>query len=133
MKREPAHPRSPAGAVAHPAATSPQRGTHSMFTESHAAGRVHRYSAKRNLQRHNFFCEAPQARQVFLVGDFNNWDPQATPMTRQPDGRWAAGLELRHGYHRYRFLVDGQGVLDLHASGKTRDEHGQPASLIAIS
>lgn len=41
------------------------------------------------------------------MGDFNDWNPTATPMCRIPDGRWMAGLEIPHGYHQYLFLMDG--------------------------
>jgi len=83
--------------------------------------------------RANFFCDAPQAKQVSLVGDFNNWDPKATPMVRQADGRWTAGLELTHGYHEYLFLVDGKPTLDPNATGKTRNLRNETVSLLAVS
>lgn len=91
------------------------------------------YSAKRNLHHVSFVCHAPNAREVSLVGDFNDWDPGADPMIRQPDGRWAASLELSHGYHQYLFLVDGTPVLDPNSSGKTRNERNEPVSLLAVS
>jgi 1,4-alpha-glucan branching enzyme len=104
-----------------------------MFIESPPIGALSQYSAKRNLHRANFFCVAPQAKQVSLIGDFNEWDPKATPMARQPDGRWLASLELSHGYHQYLFLVDSERVLDPGASGKARNERNEPVSLRAIS
>ena len=104
-----------------------------MFIESNPIGALPRYSAKRNLHHAAFFCLAPQAKQVSLVGDFNEWDPKATPMARQPDGRWLASLELSHGYHQYLFLVDGVRVLDPGASGKARNERNEAVSLRAIS
>ena len=100
-----------------------------MFTESSTCD----YSAKRNLHHADFFCHAPEAKQVSILGDFNNWNPDATPMVRQPDGCWMVSLELRHGYHEYVFLVDDKRVLDPKASGRTRDAHNQPVSLVAIS
>jgi len=107
--------------------------TNAMFNESHSIGTLPPYSAKRNLHHADFFCHAPQAKQVSLVGDFNCWDPHATPMTQQPDGRWTASLELSHGYHQYLFLVDGNPVLDPNAVGKARNERNEPVSLWAIS
>lgn len=104
-----------------------------MFFESHSIGSLPRYSAKRSLHHAVFFCQAPEANHVCLVGDFNHWDPQATPMSRQPDGRWMASLELTHGYHQYLFLVDGKRVLDPNATGKGRNELNEPVSLRAIS
>jgi 1,4-alpha-glucan branching enzyme len=104
-----------------------------MLTESPTCDTLSRYSARRNLHHADFICHAPEAKQVSIIGDFNHWNPDATPMIRQPDGYWMASLELRHGYHRYAFLVDGKSVLDPNASGKARDSQNQPVSLVAIS
>lgn len=104
-----------------------------MLAESQTCDTLSCYSAKRNLHHADFFCHAPEAKQVSIVGDFNNWNPNATPMVRQPDGQWIASLELRHGYHQYAFLVDGKRVLDPNAAGKTKDPHNEPVSLVAVS
>jgi 1,4-alpha-glucan branching enzyme len=79
----------------------------------------------------NFFCAAPSAVTVELVGDFNHWHP--FPMMRSLDGWWLAQLHLTHGHHQYRFLVDGKPVLDPQATGVTQDERGEKASLVAVS
>ena len=79
----------------------------------------------------NFFCAAPRARAVALAGDFNHWQP--LPMQRSADGWWLAQVQLAHGHHQYRFLVDGQPMLDPHATGVVRDAHGERASLVAVS
>jgi 1,4-alpha-glucan branching enzyme len=92
-----------------------------------------RYSAERTRHHHDFFCNAPSASQVCLVGDFNKWQPAANPMNRMPDGSWMLGLDLSHGYHQYVFFVDGKPVLDPNATGKGRNERNKPVSLIAIS
>ena len=58
---------------------------HSHLRPASAHGR---YSAKSNTKPVNFSCFAPGARRVTLMGDFNDWDPGAHPMKRQPDGAW---------------------------------------------
>ena len=68
----------------------------------------------------NFVCAAPTATQVCAAGDFNDWDPQANPMRKQPDGVWLAQLQLNHGHHQHHFLVDGQPALDPRAQGVTK-------------
>jgi 1,4-alpha-glucan branching enzyme len=103
-----------------------------VLTETHTCDTLSRYSAKRNLHHADFICHAPEAKQVSIIGDFNDWNPNATPVIRQPDGQWTASLELSHGYHDYVFLVDGKRVLDPSASGKTKDPHNEPVSLVAI-
>lgn len=92
-----------------------------------------RYSAKRTAKPVQFMLIAPQAKEVYLMGDFNDWDPRAIPMQRQPDGGWRVEVTLPHGHHRYLFVVDGQPMLDPRGHGIVRDEHGRRVSLIAVS
>jgi 1,4-alpha-glucan branching enzyme len=90
-----------------------------------------RYSAKNSHRPASFYCAAPNAKLVELAGDFNHWHP--LPMQRSLDGWWLVQVELCHGHHQYRFLVDGKPTLDPRATGSARDEHGEPVSLIAVS
>ncbi len=90
-------------------------------------------AGRRNLHHVNFFCLAPGAQQVMLVGDFNDWQPTANPMQRMNEGYWLTSLELPHGHHQYLFLVDGEPALDPKALGRTRNERNEPVSLIAVS
>ena len=105
----------------------------SQLCESKPNAIVSPYSAKRTRHHMDFFCDAPEAKSVRLVGDFNGWDLAATPMQRMPDGRWMASLELPHGYHQYLFLVDGEAAVDPHATGTVRIEPFGKASVIAVS
>ncbi len=81
----------------------------------------------------NFYCQAPQAGHVCLVGDFNHWDPHRDPMMRTPTGTWMISLLLPHGHYRYCFLVDGKAALDPNAVGRARNEQNEPVSLVAVS
>ncbi len=85
------------------------------------------------LRTINFICHAPQAKAVSLVGDFNQWMAVAHPMRQMPDRSWLLSLDLKHGHHRYAFLVDGVLTLDPHAQGVTRNDKGERVSLVAIS
>src|SRR5690349_19343715 len=92
---------------------------------------LHRYSAKRISKPVNFICHAPGAKQVSVVGDFNEWKPEANRMRLQPDGAWMVQVSLSHGHHRYLFWVDGQHQLDPRAQGIARTENGDRVSLLA--
>ena len=83
---------------------------------------IERYSAKNMAKPVNFYCSAPPAQFVCLVGDFNGWNPLANPRHRQLDGCWFAQVQLLHGHHRYCFLVDGEPTLDPRGTGITRNE-----------
>lgn len=91
------------------------------------------YGAPRTLRAINFICNAPTAKQVSLVGDFNRWNPSSHPMRLMPDGAWMLSVELKHGHHRYAFLVDGNLTLDPMAQGITRNDKGERVSLIPVS
>lgn len=55
-----------------------------------------------------FAFRAPGATHVTLVGDFNGWDPNATPLRRAATGDvWTVELPLPRGLHAYAFIVDG--------------------------
>jgi 1,4-alpha-glucan branching enzyme len=92
-----------------------------------------RYSARSMAKPVNFYCEAPRAHAVHLVGDFNQWNPASHPMRRQVDGWWSLQVMLTHGHHQYRFLVDGQPMLDPHATGRAVNELNEVVSVMAVS
>ena len=91
------------------------------------------FGPRKTLRAINFICNAPQAQAVSLVGDFNGWNPGEHPMKRTPDGAWFLSVELKHGHHRYAFLVDGKLTLDPRAQGITRNEKGERVSLVPVS
>jgi len=91
------------------------------------------YSAKNTTKPVNFYCVATSARSVFLLGDFNGWDPTSHPMHRREDGWWFIEVSLTHGHHQYHFLVDDKPVLDPQGIGIARNERNERVSLLAVS
>jgi len=91
------------------------------------------FDYQKPLRAVNFICKAPQAKTVSLVGDFNQWNPAAHPMKQMADRSWLVTVELKHGHHRYAFLVDGVLTLDPHAQGITRNDKGERVCLVPVS
>jgi hypothetical protein len=81
-----------------------------------------------------FVLVAPQAVRVSLVGDFNNWDPTATPLERTPTGgTWSVTVPLSAGRHEYSFVVDGkQWIPDPSAPLAPVDGLGAPNSVVLV-
>jgi len=51
---------------------------------------------------------APEAETVCVMGEFNNWSRDATPMKRRTNGDFVASLDLETGRsYRFRYLIDG--------------------------
>ena len=91
------------------------------------------YSNKSFTKPVNFFCVAPDAKAVFIAGDFNEWNPASHPMQRSPDGNWLVQVLMNNGHHRYWFLVDGVPTLDPRAQGVSRNDKNERVSLISLS
>lgn len=85
-----------------------------------------------------FVLVAPHAATVSVVGDFNEWDAQATPMKRTPTGgTWSVAIPLRPGRHVYAFVVNGangstQWVADPTAPLAPEDGLGAPNSVVLV-
>ncbi len=52
--------------------------------------------------------EANGAKKVQVLGDFNNWDQTAEPLTQLKSNDFSATLELESGKeYQFRYLIDG--------------------------
>lgn len=74
------------------------------------------------------------ATRVSLVGDFNEWNKDATPMKRMKNGTFTATLELQPNreYH-FRYFVDGERwENDWHADKYVPNSHGSDDSVIIL-
>lgn len=57
--------------------------------------------------------ETSGAGGLAIAGDFNNWNPSQTPMTRDENlGVWRACVNVPPGRYRYRLVRNGQWVQD---------------------
>src|SRR5690606_10717465 len=48
---------------------------------------------------------APHADAVHIVGDFNDWDPQAARMTKEENGNWYLNVPQAKVGDEYRYLL----------------------------
>jgi 1,4-alpha-glucan branching enzyme len=49
----------------------------------------------------------PNAGEVFLAGEFNQWDIRSLPMRKDEEGIWRRMVELNTGSYEFKFFVDG--------------------------
>ncbi|MFT3980673.1 MAG: hypothetical protein QM687_09415 [Ferruginibacter sp.] len=69
------------------------------------------------------------ARTVYLAGDFNNWSPNGFPMKKDGDD-WVMTVHLSPGKHLYKFVVDGQWIIDPSNELWEENEHGTGNSIV---
>jgi Carbohydrate-binding module 48 (Isoamylase N-terminal domain) len=77
---------------------------------------------------------APNASSVALVGDFNDWDPKATPLrAASTGGVWSVEVPIQPGRHLYAFVVDGTVWRpDPAAPQATGEDYGEPNSALTV-
>ena len=82
-----------------------------------------------------FEIPANGGKAVAVVGDFNNWQPDALPMKlRKKDGIFAASTTLSAGQaYQFRYLVDGrEWVTDPAADGVVESPFGAPNAVLSL-
>jgi 1,4-alpha-glucan branching enzyme len=63
---------------------------------------------KSKRKKVTFSINLSGAKEVILMGDFNNWNPKKHVMKRDKNGVWNKAVLLPPGNYQYKFLVDGQ-------------------------
>ena len=85
-----------------------------------------------SVPAHTFRLEGrADASEVSVVGDFNQWNASAHPMTRE-GGAWTTTLRLRPGRYLYKFVVDGQWMADPGDAPTEPDGYGGRNSVATV-
>lgn len=88
---------------------------------------------KKSLKKRKMFkLAAPGAGSVFLVGSFNDWDPDKRPLKADAKGIWKTTMSLEPGVHEYRFVVDGEWRDDPACTARRHNEFGTTNCLLHV-
>ena len=79
-----------------------------------------------------FVLAAADARDVALVGDFNDWQRGSIRLAPGPEGVWSVVLPLAAGRYAYSFVVDGSEWRAGGGSGARVDAFGRPSSVVFV-
>ena len=71
------------------------------------------------------------ARIVVLSGSFNNWNESQLLFARE-GGEWVCRVDLTPNRYAYKFIVDGDWLLDPANSETEKDEYGNLNSVITV-
>lgn len=92
--------------------------------------------ARFNLPSHHirdFALKAGEAKEVHLVGDFNNWRiSHDSLLWRTEEGLWQKRIFLDPGRYRYKFVVDGHWTTDPFNDHLEPNPYGGVDSVIEI-
>ena len=90
---------------------------------------------KENLPKLNevdICVKAPEAKEVYLAGEFNGWKLDENSKMAQDNGRWTKRLSLNNGKYHYRFVIDGNWVEDALNPLKEANSFGTMNSLLEV-
>jgi chromosome partitioning protein len=75
----------------------------------------------------------PRAGSVQIAGDFNNWQPENTPLQKVGEnGVWQIKLPMTKGKYRYRLVVDGQWQQDPYNESTEMNPYGECNSILEV-
>ena len=75
----------------------------------------------------------PRASSVQIAGDFNNWQPDGTPLKKVgANGAWQIKLPMNKGKYRYRLVVDGHWQQDPYNESTEANPYGELNSVLEV-
>jgi len=106
-------------------------GTLRVAASSHDPSRSATQSVAVDVVR--FVFREPAARHVAVVGDFNGWAKDATPLVATSEqGSWAVSVTIPKGRHEYAFIVDGNRWSPDPFAARVADEFGTESSVVTV-
>ena len=93
-------------------------------------------STQVSTQPVHFVLVSGSAKEVYLVGDFNDWSRKKTPLVKTANrGAWTVSVPLNAGKHEYAFIVDdenGEHWIADPLSTRVEDEFGTESSIVRV-
>ena len=73
------------------------------------------------------------AREIYVIGDFNNWKPQERyKLIKGSNDMWEGTVRLSPGTYEYLFLVDGTKINDSSNKDAIKDYNGNKRSVLIV-
>jgi len=79
-----------------------------------------------------FVAHFPNAQNVSIAGDFNNWTPQQMIAKNEAADTFRMLVALKPGRYRYRLVVDGRWQSDPHNVYSEPNPYGELDSIVEL-
>ena len=89
--------------------------------------------SKPDLTEVVFSVFAPEAKEVYVAGDFNAWKLDDDSRMVNHDGTWSSKISLDPGRYYYRFIIDGKWIEDFNNPKREMNPFGELNSLLEIN
>lgn len=96
--------------------------------------KVHEQKTASGKNEVTFELQAGQGRTVCLAGSFNDWEPDNSQMSYNSVKKcYHMTLELAPGYHEYKFVINGEWILDEANPNFAANDFGTLNSVLIIN
>lgn len=86
-----------------------------------------------NKKEVRFLVNAPSAKDIYIVGDFNHWKiSDENKLSKSSDGNWEKKVGLQPGRYKYKFVVDGEWILDAENAERELNAFGTFDSIVKL-
>jgi len=87
-----------------------------------------------NNRNVKFIYKSETNKNVYLSGNFNNWDPFMFRMKEEIEnpGTYSISLRMSEGNHYYKFVANGVSLQDPNNPDKAYDNRGNAVSMIMV-
>ena len=79
-----------------------------------------------------FNYSVPEAKEVYLAGEFNNWDTRSLPMKKDKKRVWKIKIKFTPGRYEYKFFADNVWVESLPGVEKSSNPFGSQNFVIWV-
>jgi len=119
--------------VEQPAASEPVEPSETAEAKDLDAKLAELYGVRQAEDAVMFTTLYPRASTVQIAGDFNNWQPENTPLQKVGEnGVWQIKLPMAKGKYRYRLVVDGQWQQDPYNESTELNPYGEYNSVLEV-
>jgi 1,4-alpha-glucan branching enzyme len=76
---------------------------------------------------------APEEAEVRIAGDFNGWRPEALDQSKLNTKQgWCKSFSLKPGAYEYKYLINGEWILDAGNKNTVDDKFGGENSVVYV-
>ena len=84
-------------------------------------------------KRVTFVCKAVPGSEVYVAGDFNEWNPEKRKLSdKEGHGRFTTTMLLPVGTYEYKFIINGQWSIDPECEEWVPNKMGSLNSVVII-
>jgi 1,4-alpha-glucan branching enzyme len=97
-----------------------------------AKGKPSKGAPKSPKKQVSLVVKAAGAREVVVVGDFNQWNEAGIRLAKSGDEEWKTTLSLEPGEYQYRLRIDGEWRDHAEAQKRVPNPYGSENCVLIV-